>query len=655
MRLARQRPLSAAWITCLLTAGCVQTASAENAGADPLAATPESPNVGGSTGARDRLADDARKLASMARDAKSKLRLRSPADVERARGQLRTALGALDAYLQTGGATGAAWRRFLSLDLLLRAARPRAKTPARQLEAVYRRFRSDQQGLELPLFRQVRIALRSFIDAEEQLRHPAAIDDLDAHLERLATSLETFADRRSSEEQRAIGQVLDWLDRHGQAAELAGEVRQRLSQPNLYLHLSDKLVAAGSDRTIDDDEAIQDVILGTSINGRGHTIGHVRTRLVPNEQQAMFETRLEAVNEARTVGANGPARIGSATRTSLAGRKRFSLDATGYHVWPATGTAATRSQTYGIWSNKHGCVDRLVRRVASKRVGEQKQTAENIGARHAQDRLARRLDAEAGEQLARANADFLDKFRRPLIRLGYLPRELSFHTTADELRMVALQDGMTHLAAPEAPPELPAGAALVVRLHESLVNNLAQDVLADRTVDQARLEQVAVRLFGRLPENLQADEERGPWSITFARREPVSLHIEGHQATLVLRGRRFMSGDRGVETPMNVTIRYQLQREAGRVRAVREGEIEVFPPDFVPNSGRRLNARTTGIRNMLRRRFEKIFAEELASEGLILPGAWSRAGRLDLVELEADRGWLALGWRQASEARSVVE
>ena len=38
-----------------------------------------------------------------------------------------------------------------------------------------------------------------------------------------------------------------------------------------------------------------------------------------------------------------------------------------------------------------------------------------------------------------------------------------------------------------------------------------------------------------------------------------------------------MTGDRGVDTPMNVTIRYELRREEGRVRAVRDGEVEVFP------------------------------------------------------------------------------
>ena len=206
-------------------------------------------------------------------------------------------------------------------------------------------------------------------------------------------------------------------------------------------------------------------------------------------------------------------------------------------MWPASGAADTRSQTYGIWSNKRGCVDRLVRRVASKRVGEQKSAAERVEPRPCRRTACPAARCRSGRATRPRNADYLDKFRRPLIRLGYLPRELSFHTTADELRLVALQDGMTHLAAPQAPPELPPGAALVVRLHESLVNNLAEDVLADRTSIRPGSSKWPSVSSAACP-TTGADEERGPWSITFAPREPITLHIEANRATLVLRGRK---------------------------------------------------------------------------------------------------------------------
>ena len=207
------------------------------------------------------------------RDAKGKPTLRSAADVEKVRGQLRQAVGELDAYLSTGGANGAAWGGFYrSISCGPSFGRVLGHRPGNSNRSIAA-FAPTTRDWSCPSFARCAVALRSLIDAEEQVRHPATSEDLDSQLERLAASLDAFADERSSDEQRTIGQVLEWLDRHGQAPHLVAEVRQRLSQPNLYVHLSDKLVAAGSDRTINDDENIQDVILGTSINGQGHTVG----------------------------------------------------------------------------------------------------------------------------------------------------------------------------------------------------------------------------------------------------------------------------------------------------------------------------------------------------------------------------------------------
>ncbi|HEX5445543.1 MAG TPA: hypothetical protein VFW87_17080, partial [Pirellulales bacterium] len=409
---------------------------------------------------------------------------------------------------------------------------------------------------------------------------------------------------------------------------------------------------AATDRPADDVEDVRDSILGTTLIGRAQTRGHVRTRLVPNPRYAQFETVIEAVNEAQTVGYNGPARVGSLSRTDLRGRKQFKLDANGFAVWPADATAETHSQTYGVWSNKHGCVDRLVRRVARKRLGQQKTASERVAAQHARQRLARRLDAEANRQLAQSNAEYLGRFRNPLYRTGHLPRELRFSTTADDLQLIALHDSPARLAAATAPPEPQPGLAMSVRLHESLANNLAEDFLAGRTLDQEQLEQLAVRLFGQLPAQLVNDEQRGPWSITFAQHDPVTLRIEQDAAMVTIRGREFASDLRTFRTPMNVTARYRLRRERDALTAVREGELEIVPPGFT--QGKRISPRLSTIRTLLKHRFEKIFTPEIASQGLVLPGQWRRAGRLDLVQLESREGWLALGWATSAVAPGLV-
>lgn len=558
-----------------------------------------------------------------------------------ARSRLSAAREKLRRYLDRGGANGAAWKRYLRFDELAAALREPSRAEPQAMERIYQRFRGDHVGLELPVFHDVATALRAWIDAEYQQSHPVAQDELGRRLETLATNLEMYRQKPDADELANIAACLGWLARHGQAGELVLALRERLSQPNLHVHLSQRLLTAATDRPADDREQVRDVILGTTLVGRAHTLGHVRTRLVPSPNYALLETTIEATNEAQTVGYNGPARVGSLSRTELKGQKRFKLDANGFAVWPADASAETHSRTYGVWSNKQGCVDRLVRRVARKRLGQQKAASERVAAQHARQRLARRLDTEANRQLAQSNAAYLGRFRDPLYRVGHLPRELRFSTTADDLQLVALHDSPSRLAAPLPPPEPRRGLAMSVRLHESLANNLAEDFLAGRTLDQEQLKELALRLLGRLPEQL-AQDERGPWSITFAAHDPIVLRIEQDTATVTVRGREFASDVRSFPTPMNITARYRLLREHNAVRAVREGELEILPPGYT--RGRRLSARLSGVRTFLKHRFDKIFTPEMASQGLVLPGQWARAGRLDLVQLEASEGWLALGW-----------
>lgn len=586
-------------------------------------------------------------LAALVHQSKQSAVRASRQQLESSRSHLAAAVDRLRQYLDSGGANGTAWKRYLRFDDLSAAVRHPDSVDRETLEDVYIRFRADQVGLELPVFHEVALALRDWLDAVDRQSHPVAQEDLDRRLEQLTAQLETFQRQRDADELAKIAAALGWLSRHGQAGSLVSALRQRLSRPNLHVHLSQRLITAATDRTADDVEQVRDMILGTTVIGRGHTLGHVRTRLVPSERYALLETVIEAVNEAQTVGYNGPARVGSLSRTELTGRKRFMLDANGFAVWPASATAQTTSRTYGVWSNKHGCVDRLVRRVAQKRLGQQKASSEQVAAQHARGRLERRLDGEANRQLAQSNANYLGRLRNPLFRTGHLPRELRFSTTADDLQLVALHDGPARLAAPLPPPEPNGGLAMSVRLHESLANNLAEDFLAGRTLDQEQLDQLVVRLFGRVPKQLADDERRGPWSLTFAAHDPITLRIASDAAMVTIRGRRFASEDREFRTPMNITARYRLLREHDAVRAVREGEIEVLPPGFTP--GRRIPPRLSTVRSLLKRRFENIFTPEIASQGLVLPGQWSRAGRLDLVQLDARDGWLALGWVTSAE------
>lgn len=590
-------------------------------------------------------------LAELTREQKAIAASPSAHTVQAAKKQLTEAVARLNAYLTPGGKNGAAWKQYLRFHDLLSATAPDSVVDDDTLKNALRRFRANHQGLELPVFQDVAAALEHYLQVAGEPARSADQNDVEQKLDQLGGLLEKLADSPSPDDLKEVGRLLGWLTDRGQCPELVTEIRQRLSQPNLRVYVSHDTIATGGLRRIKDQpHPVRDVILGTNVVGTGRTTGWAETRLLPDPARAMFETRVSATNRSQTIGYNGPARISSGTTTKLSGTKRFYLDSTGFHVWSAASWADAHTQIRGIWSNRRGLGDRLVRRVAGKRAAQQKRSAERIAAQHAQSQFNGRIDSEANAQLGRAHRDFVTNFRAPLLRVGQWPRDLRLSTTNTRFSLIALHDSPKRLAASSSPPKVPDNAAMVVQMHESLVNNYGDGLLAGRTMHQYEVDKLSIELFGRRPTQLTRDEEKGPpWAVTFGDREPLVLRVDGGKASLTLRGQRFGSAERNVDRALDITAHYVLVQENNAAKAIRQGALEVYPTGFIPNGGRRLTVRESRDASYVRNRFDDFFTDEITSHGLVLPGQWGQAGRLELVELDASGGWLTLAWRQPAK------
>jgi hypothetical protein len=291
----------------------------------------------------------------------------------------------------------------------------------------------------------------------------------------------------------------------------------------------------------------------------------------------------------------------------------------------------------------------MIQRIAWKRVAQQKSQAEYIAARHAEERLNRQFDVDADELIADANLGFLDDFRKPLLRRREFPRMLHFRTTDDRLYVTALQANRYQLGAPTAAPETSVHD-LSVRLHESVLNNFAGALLAGRTYTQDDVRTLAKDLNdGELPPKFEQQENDEPWSITFERARPMTLSLGDNTIRISIRGERFTSGERQF-AQMNISATYQIQRDAGQVKLVRQGELEIVPPGFVPGQDV-LSAQQSALRTLIQSRLDDVFEEEIVAEGLLLPGEWEKIGRMPLSVLESGQGWLSAAWNLPSDDR----
>jgi hypothetical protein len=581
-------------------------------------------------------------LAQAATDAEAGFQPISDAQLAESRSKLQTAAAKLDTHLKRLGANGAAWKKYLRWDALQQQLA--AQSPDLEgLRSVLSQFLADQDGLEIPAFFDVGTALEQYVN-DLSARADDQKEQFATQLKGLGEDLKAYAAGQTNELAYSVGEHLGWLHNARQAGPLVRVIRKRYSHPNLHAKASRRLVAAGIERPLDEITPVRDVILGTDISGTGRTTGKITVELVSSPDKAILDTVLVGQVASRNVGYNGPATIHTTGTTKIAGRKRIVFDEKGLASYPSTATADTRTNIDGISAGRSG--RGLVQRVATKRVYQSKREAERIGSDHAAARVRQRVEAEAATQLGKAHWNYLRKIRNPLLRRREFPELLMLSTNPESLLVTGMKANRAQIGAPNDPPAVTVENDLAVQLHESMLNNMAAALLSGFTLTEAEAQQQAIDLLGKLPEQLKSEQDRDPWSITFAKIRPVTVKFGDNTVQITVRGQRYTSGERDFQA-MNVTANYTIKQDDGLYRLVRDAELQIEPPNFV--KGRTLSGRQIALKTLLEKRFGKLFEPEIKQKGLVLPGRWREAGRLDPKQFQSGGGWLVAAWIESGE------
>jgi len=558
--------------------------------------------------------------------------------------RLREALGPLDRLLARSP-SGADWRTYLDWPALTaQAASGTAADPA-VLRRLQKQLDAEQNGLEMPPFAAVRRAVTAYAEAADAAKDPNAQAVYGQRLEKLAAAVATGAATGTTDALDPVGPLLARLEESGQAPATVARVRSAVNRPNLFLDVDESLLGSAVNRAVDETSAINDTVLGTRVRGSGRTTGLVLLDFVPSLGRAVVDLKLDATNHSNTSGSQGPVTVHTLGTTTIGARKRILIDDQRVTALPVEAHADTDTRTAGIGVNKR-FGQRLIRKVASRKIAEMRPQAEAISAAKARDRVRTQFEEQTGSAIAQAARDYQSRFRGPLIERGWYPELLQMSTSDSRLSVTARKALADQIGAFTAPPAVDADAVLAARVHETLVNNAAEITLGGRTITQQFVEEQIKKNNGTLPEALGNDPDQQPWSITFAKRKPVELDASDDRVKVTVRGSRFTSGER--EFPaMDIWAAYRIEPAPGGVRLVRDGDVQIYPPGFVPGGGEKLTMQETSLRRILQKRFNKVFNEVVDVEPLKLPGELERAGPLPMEQLVARKdGWVGVGWRK---------
>jgi hypothetical protein len=588
-------------------------------------------------------ADRLVQLADEATNAAAAFQPPSPTALDAAAGNLRQALRPLDALL-TRSKSGADWRDYLDWPALQAQAASGAAADPAALRKLVDLLSATETGLDMPDFVRVRKAVNRYAEAADAARGTGA-DRFAQRLQSLSTALRKAAETGSADDLSSVASTLERLAMAEQAPGLVHAVRSSFGRPNMLFAVHENLFAEAVNRPIDQVMPINENVLGTRVRGTGHTTGMVRLDFVPAHDRAVFDLVLAARALSHTRGSQGPVTVSTQGTTDLMARRRIFLTEHSVSASPVEASADTHTAVTGIGVNKRFGKN-LIRRIATKKIAETKPKAEAIAEGRARDRLRQQFTEQTEPALAQFREQFQSRVRGPLEARGLYPEMLHLNTSDSELMVTARKSLANQLAAASLPPTLGSGNLLAARVHESAVNNMLEQKFSGRILRQADVDAMAKEMKGRSPESLGSDPDQPPWEVTFAKQRPISVSTADGRMKLMVRGDKFVSGDR--EFPgMDIWATYAIGRGPKGIMLVREGDVQIYPPGFVPGGGEKLSPAETSLRRILQRRFDKLLKSEIEVPDLPLEGELAAAGPLPLNELVARKdGWIAAGWRK---------
>lgn len=575
-------------------------------------------------------------LSAILAEAKESFRPITAESVAAAKEKLNEEANALNEFLNSGSSGNAdAWREYLDWEEM-QAELGKEAIDIQALNSVLRQYYTNEPGLEMSHFTAVRRALRRYMNYAYFAADDKIQEKYQAQLEKLTELLATYADVPSTDGGLEIGRILGWLDRVEQVPTLTNAVRSQLSSPNLRIRLSEQLVGAGVARSVDRVNSVRESILGTAVRGRAQATGTVALDLVPNDTRAAFNIKFVGEVRSRTTGYNGPVTIYSTGFSNVWVEKLVHADQFGLAGNRAKGRATASTNINSIAAPLP-----IIRRIAWNRARGSKRQAERIAAGRTAGRMSRQMDTQAAEFLDRANQQFVEEFRKPLLRRDSFPRQMAMSSGESELKVTMLHANRFQLGAPGDAPELSSEHDMAVRVHDSIIGNFSESLLGGRTITNEQLAEMLADMNIDVPAEVSGGVDEPPWSITFAQQQPISARFADGNATFTIRTRRVVRGDNDVRKPIAISATYKLEQAGGGAKMTREGDISV---EYSGRAG--LTPGEVAMKTIMQKKFQALFEPEIVSDGLTLPGEWEKAGKLMLRELWSNDGWLALGWEQ---------
>ncbi|MEM6776685.1 MAG: hypothetical protein AAF670_03445 [Planctomycetota bacterium] len=555
-------------------------------------------------------------------------------DLRNAREQALVALSAAESYLRQSDPDGT-WRRYLALESLFEAITRLSEQPPESSAELVRvdetlsRLFGNQPGLETPVLVDLRTRLRVLVSTHERVIDETLEPRFEALRTKLIQLLNVPATERRVDWFRQAAPIVSWMDEYDQAPMVIDNMKRLWSYNNLDARISASAMQLITSRNISEVEPIREVDDGRLITGRAVATGVARmmpTDLGPSECRIIFDGSIDST----LGGTEGPVTFRLAGRTRLRVEQPVDLSPDAFVLQPPIPASATNLWTDCVSTKRDGIGSGLIRKIATRMIEKEQPAAQRDLDRGSRERFVKQFQLDVADEMQSAWVDLQEDVIAPLDRLDIRPDDLHFRTSREALNARMTLNGGLGLGATSPPNRVPVLGPLGVDIHESVINQLAQRLLAGERLSNfpSLIESLGMPLeeetFQKIPDDV---------SIRFADERPITARFEDDTLEFTIRGRQYVLGQ-AVLVAMNARLRYSISIESGQLVLTRIGLPEVLPPADGKSGRFYLQS------NVLATRLASELPAVSRVDGFTLPEPADRLGKTTYRSVIARNGWL---------------
>ena len=478
------------------------------------------------------------------------------------------------------------------------------------------------------------------------------MEEVRKQLKLLLEGLEKYEATGSSESAAQVRAAFDAL--RGQAADggerLTGVLRTHYFNSNLQLAISEGFLNRVLSKTHIEEGGVRDFVLGADVYGCQITNTVTTFDLLPADNGAFFRIHLTGTVTTNTEGHKSNVIIYSNGNHSFVANKGVHFDGERFSTTPANMhvnasnepvDASTRADNIPILGG-------FAKSIAMNAAIRKRPEAEAIAAQRVTSRVGPEFDNEVDSKFTELNSKLQSKLIDPLKSENLYPDYKNYRSTDTELDLNSRLMGEGELGGGVAPAESVHDGQMLLRLHESVINNFLDRLgVGGKTMTEDELRKLLEAKFSKLmnkevslPAAKEAtgdDAAKQPKAFIFTAKDPLRVKAADGKIQLIIRAGFQRDEDKGGNIPPQiVTIPLTITVEGEEV-VVTRGDVSVDAVDTPDNVAEQL-ARA----GVIKKKIETSIQDKRDTRTLKLDKDDGATMNVNVVDIEALDGWISV-------------